>query len=287
MDNSPIPNFITRKTAAERCQCAERSLQRYWSRAIDLHEVAVLEHLKLRTEDGDITEGPQVTKQLIDELKTQGRNPTWFAHAAWVEETYGPRSKPESNATHNVTVEQQRPTTKEPASAVDFEIVSILKEQLRQSQESHQEDKRAFREQIAMLKEMFDTLKEDHSDTKELLKEVHKVFGNVSQAYLSAPRNREGDTGTDKTSRDESPANQPIIEVQPESPQEKGSANVAVNEAAPPSTTAAKQPKPAGRQQSSSARRKKSTSKSEPQGEQPPKWYHMPTFNRLLSRPRK
>lgn len=35
MDNSSIPGFITRKQAAEICGRAERTLQRYWSRAIE------------------------------------------------------------------------------------------------------------------------------------------------------------------------------------------------------------------------------------------------------------
>ncbi len=60
MDTSPIPNFITRKQASERCKRAERTLQRYWSRAIEQSDGKVLQHLKLRTEDGDITEGPDV-----------------------------------------------------------------------------------------------------------------------------------------------------------------------------------------------------------------------------------
>ena len=169
MDTSPIPNFITRKTASERCKRAERSLQRYWSRAIEVRDLAVLENLKLRTEDGEVTKGPEVTKKLIEKFKTQGRNPTWFAEAAWVEKTYGPRLIPESEPSHprDETDVAPKPTpANESPSAPNSEILTILKEQFRQSQESHQEDKRAFREQIAMLKEMFDTLKADHSDTK-------------------------------------------------------------------------------------------------------------------------
>ena len=93
MDKSPINGFITRKHASERCKRAERTLQRYWSRAIEQADKSLLRNLKLRTEDGEIIDGPDVTKDLIESLKKSGRNPTWFVHATWVERTYGPRSE--------------------------------------------------------------------------------------------------------------------------------------------------------------------------------------------------
>ena len=48
----------------------------------------------------------------------------------------------------------------------------------------HQKDKESFMEQIKMFKDMFDTLKEDHTDTKELLKEVHQVMGKFADVSL-------------------------------------------------------------------------------------------------------
>ena len=69
MDTSPIPGFITRKQAAEKCERSERTLQRYWSKAVELHDAEVLQHLKLHTEDHDVIEGIKVTKDLIDDLR--------------------------------------------------------------------------------------------------------------------------------------------------------------------------------------------------------------------------
>jgi hypothetical protein len=91
MDTSPITGFITRKQASDRCKRSERTLQRYWSRAIERKDDGVLKNLKLRTEAGVVIDGGDVTKEKIDELKKQGQNPTWYVHATWVERTYGPR----------------------------------------------------------------------------------------------------------------------------------------------------------------------------------------------------
>jgi hypothetical protein len=96
MDSSPIPGFITRKQASERYKRAERTLQRYWSRAVEHKDEKVLGNLKLRTEDCEIIDGTEVTKSIIDKLKKQGKNPTWYVHANWVEKTYGPRIDLES-----------------------------------------------------------------------------------------------------------------------------------------------------------------------------------------------
>ena len=87
---SPIPGFITRKESSDTCKRAERTLQRYWSRAIEQRDDKILDHLKLRTEDGALIAGTDVTKELIDKLKKERRNPTWYAERAWIEKTYGP-----------------------------------------------------------------------------------------------------------------------------------------------------------------------------------------------------
>lgn len=284
MDNSPIPNFITRKTASERCQLAERSLQRYWSRAIDHRDLTVLEHLKLRTEDGEITDGPAVTKKLIDKFKTDGKNPTWFAQAAWVEKTYGPRISPKEPE-HPRDEINAGLSAKELSSTAGSEIVSILKEQLRQSQQSHQEDKRTFHQTTTMLKEMFDTLKAEHSDTKELLIEVYKVFGGVSQARLAAPQSSVAAPDQQKTSDSEPDGSRPVIEVKRDIAAEKGTADKRSTEAAPPPSTTAKRSK----SPPANVRRKKSVTTSHSTTDRPskPKWYHMPTLKRLLSRSRK
>jgi len=63
----------------------------------------------------------------------------------------------------------------------------MLRSQLRKAEErekqridEHTKDKEAFREQNKMMKEMFDTLKDDHEGTKKLLQEAMKTMGKIS-----------------------------------------------------------------------------------------------------------
>ncbi len=179
MDNTPVSGFITRKQASERCKRAERTLQRYWSRAIEQKDKLVLKNLKLRSEDGEIIEGIDVTKAIIDKLKKQGKNPTWYVHATWVERRYGPRleDKTESNPERNEQPTLTTPSRGElPQPQPDSDYVAVLKQQItdlksdkeKLEQDRHQ-DRQHHREDFKMLKEMFDTLKEDHEGTKKLL----------------------------------------------------------------------------------------------------------------------
>jgi hypothetical protein len=74
-------HFITRKEASQRCQKADRTLQKYWSRAVATRDNEVLSHLKIVIEDGHEHAGTEVTRELIDDLKKKKLNPTWFVDA--------------------------------------------------------------------------------------------------------------------------------------------------------------------------------------------------------------
>lgn len=181
MDASPIPGFITRKQAAEKCKRVERTLQRYWSKAIELRDDSVLTHLKLRKEDGDVIEGTDVTKALIEKLKKQRQNPTWYVHASWVESTYGPRrekraAKKETTSETDESGGEVRPrkSNSELVSVLTQQITDLKKDKVRLEEEK-KKDKEHHREDFRMLKEMFDTLKEDHEGTKKLLSKALDV----------------------------------------------------------------------------------------------------------------
>ena len=263
MDTSPIPGFITRKQASERCKRAERTLQRYWSRAIELENMAVLKHLKLRTEDGHITDGPQVTKDLIHSLKKGGQNPTWYARAEWVVKSYGPRSETEQDDRHK-KVESDREVEQGSPHGIDSEAVTLLREQLA----SRNEEVAYLREELGIKNQQIKEANARTRDSNTLMQQLQKLLGDwQKQAFKALPASTE--------SEPTQPCTTPVV-VQHAAPNqsEKGSA--------PKRTKAA----PRKRKPASAARRnnspKSGRSKKSQAGK--PKWYETPTLKHVGSR---
>ena len=183
MDTALIPGFITRKQASERCKRAERTLQRYWSRAIELKDDTVLKSLKLRTEDGEVIEGKNVTKDIIDDLKKQGRNPTWYVHATWVERKYGPRleEKPKPTPTSQKEAgggENDSPT---PPDASDS-IMPMLREQIQKLEQ----DKQDLRDEMKIKNKQIEQANERDKETHILMRDLHELLRDMQQR-LPAP----------------------------------------------------------------------------------------------------
>lgn len=263
MDTSPIPGFITRKQASDRCKRAERTLQRYWSRAIELQNMAVLKHLKLRTEDGQITGGPEVTKELIDTLKKRGQNPTWYAQADWVVKSYGPRTETEQ---HDPEKKIESDTDREEGSAhaIDTNTVTLLRDQLA----NRNEEVAYLREELRIKNQQ---IKEANARTREsntLMQQLQKLLGDwQKQAFRALP------VATEPEPTEPRPT--PVV-VQHASPcqSKKGSAGKRTKAA-----SGKTKPASAARPNSSptSGRRKKSQARK-------PKWYETPTLKYVGSR---
>ena len=183
MDTSPIPGFITRKEASQRSQRAERTLQRYWSRAIELRNTKVLEHLKLYTEDGTQHEGTTVTKELIEELKKKRQNPTWYVDAAWVETEYGinTQENPKSAEDDGNVSAQTVSTSEQPEQSSDrtysTEYVELLREQI----EELKNDKGAMRAQISQYDKTLDA-------SNQLQQQLHVLLKEMQDRLLPAPK---------------------------------------------------------------------------------------------------
>lgn len=180
MDSSPIPGFITRKQASERCKRAERTLQRYWSRAIELRTTDVLDHLKLSTEDGQIVDGLDVTKDVIERLKNDGKNPTWYVHANWVEKTYGPRPDVESSGEELKA--EEGTTEKQSEPALDNVVTELLKQQISQLRQ----DKEVLREELKIKNEQISQASERDRETHLLMRDLHGLLHDMQQR-LPAP----------------------------------------------------------------------------------------------------
>lgn len=157
MDNSPIPDYITRKAASLLCGKAERTLQRHWSRAIEVADKTTLQHLKLHCDDGEIHAGTDVSKALIEELKHGGKNPTWYASKQWVQAAYGESKKKPPTADGNssktsASENSQAATT----TRYDDEYVELLVRQI-------EDYRRQTSAQTDLIKELATTQKQNNT----------------------------------------------------------------------------------------------------------------------------
>ncbi|WP_339734872.1 hypothetical protein [uncultured Gimesia sp.] len=188
-------------------------------------------------------------------------------------------------------IEESKPsptsTDNELVSTLKSHIIRLEQENDRRSNE-HQQDKQSFMEQIKMFKDMFDTLKEDHTDTKELLKEVHQVMGKFADVSLLGAQR---EAPKDDFQKRETPSGQDaIIDLG----NDKAVEAVVVEE--PKKTN-----KSSSKQEGKRNVKNKSTRSTKPKGAATPKtkqtaktkpklhrWYETPTLNRFISRkPRK
>ena len=90
-------SYIGRKAAAEKYRRGERTLERDISQALKVRNENFLKYLRLRTKDGDLLPGTDVTFEKIDELKNTGQVPTWEIAEAYLMERYGLRTEEPSN----------------------------------------------------------------------------------------------------------------------------------------------------------------------------------------------
>lgn len=251
------PNkFITRKEASQRCQKADRTLQRYWSRAVATRDEEILRYLKIVTEDGHERAGTEVTRDLIDDLKKQKLNPTWFVDAEWLVEFYGTRSDDDQSPNEQVESTSANANT-ESASQTPASFGPQYVELLRQQIEELKLDKAAMREQITQFTQ---TLQQNNV----LQQELHTLLNGMQERLLPQPSQASQSSAT-------------IVVPQP-----------ADSSAAKESVEAeAIESKPATPKQMTPAKRKLSGKKLAAK-KKAPKWYEMPTVQkvgmRLLSR---
>ncbi len=174
--------FITRKEAAQVCQRSERTLQRSWSRAIERQDVSVLSHLKLSTEDGTEHDGTTVTKKLIEDLKQQAQNPTWYVDAVWVKSKYGENEnqpKPEKRTAPDDPQPTSEPTAPDGdvSRTYSVEYVELLRDQI----EELKDDKSALRQQMMQ----YDRTLESNNKLQE---QLHILLKEMQDRLLPAPQ---------------------------------------------------------------------------------------------------
>lgn len=265
MDTSPIPGFITRKQAAVRCKRVERTLQRYWSRAIEHRNDDVLKHLQLRTEDGDIIEGTDVTKELIERLKKERKNPTWYVHATWVEKTYGPRMEKKATVKKVAPEEEGTPSDGDSPPALQTRA-ALLTERI-----AHlEEDKKELRDELNIKNEQIKEANERNRETHVLMRDLHELIRDL-QKRLPAPA-----TSTLPSPQSSSSPHDVVVVTETE-PSEKGSR-------ATPAKKTARKRKPANRRSTNRKREQHSGNTVVDDDTQSFLERHLPTLSRPFRR---
>ncbi len=285
MSVSPVTNYLTKKEIEENYNRSHRSLTRDFSNAVRVGDSEILQHIKLRTDDGNELVGTEVTLEMIQELSNKGLSPTWYAKQEWVQIRY---SK-ETTKTKVVKREEGSIVStvegKPVGASTDNELVTTLKSQItRLEMENdrrvgeHQKDKYSFMEQIKMFKDMFDTLKEDHTDTKELLKEVHQVMGKFADVSLLGSQT--------SPAKSDSKKQETVVDVENESTIEA----VIIEKSEKPNETKKKRVKEGSTikpKKKAEPKKAKTTAKAKRAAKAKPKqheWYETPTLNKFLSR---
>lgn len=269
MDNTPIPGFITRRQASKLCQRSERTLQRYWSRAIELEDSRVLDHLKLRTEDGEITEGSEVSKQLIEDLKKSSKNPTWYVRATWAGKTYCARAHEKSPKEKSDAAGE--PPKSDGLETTDSQVVALLKDRI----ERLEQDKQILRDELKIKNEQISQASERDRETHLLMRDLHELLRDMQQRLpaqsqpahtLSPPAAAVRPIDATKPTT--------VVTASPVAKSEKGTRRSRTNAA------------PQKSKRSSATRSKTSPAKpkSRSKKQSKPRWYETPTLNKLAAR---
>lgn len=268
MTPAPIPGFLTKKEVEERYGRSHRSLTRDFSVAVRRGDPKVLPHLKLQTEDGTVRSGTEVTLEQIQKWSNEGLSPTWYVEGEWAAERYGVRptstSQRPSAKTGDAPENAGEPTKVRPDAT---ELVQRLEQQI----QDLQHDKEKLYHELNIKNEQIQQANDRTRESNVLMKELQTLLGNVQErALLPRPKQSTSDTvatvteadikNDDRSTEPTTVRSAKITSTKPRPRSEKGSGGQKTNATTPAtkSPAADKHPKP--------------------------KWYEMPTFDRILRR---
>jgi hypothetical protein len=105
-----IPNgYLTRPNAAKVFNRSKRALERDLEEAYKANDENVLEAFQLVTNDRQIRQAKEVTTELVERLKQDGKNPVWCVREAWLQTKFGRKGqpKPETTAKTDTGIDDQ------------------------------------------------------------------------------------------------------------------------------------------------------------------------------------
>lgn len=197
-------SYIGRKTAAKQYRRGERTLERDISQALKMRNEKFLVYLRLRTKDGDLLPGTDVTFEKIDELKNAGQVPTWEIAEAYLLDRYGLRSEqplkndrsqqaeegieatasptdtsPTSNQTHTSSETDLPPLPRDP-----IEQAALLKALYQNLQRSFQVE----RDRNDKLFALIETIPKQQEQTNVLLREFQELMKSDNTSLKTAAK---------------------------------------------------------------------------------------------------
>jgi hypothetical protein len=256
MANSPLQGFITKKDVAERFDRSHRSLTRDLSAAVRSQDIDVLQNLRLRTDDGKIQEGTEVSLEMIQDMSNRGLTPTWYLLESWVKERYGEDAQ--RHQTQDALPDRSQ-LSPEMTDSRTTEVESLLRERIRELER----DKDDLREELQIKNEQIGQANERGKETNVLMRDIHQLMGDMQNRLLPLPRNASGSESI--------PA---VI-----NPVEDSQATASALKDDSKTGSVAKSQRPSKKK--STAGRKQPQKKTD---KQEPKWYEIPTVNRFLNR---
>lgn len=242
MPPATLPGFTTKKQASRLYRRSRRQLTRDLSKAMLKRDEKLLKHVKLRTEDGILHDGTDITTQAILQMKADGKNPVWYVSTNWMEQTYGLRTErdtpntkkddsipPDAQSDHNPApataprrdaVEQTQPAEAEQTGSGSNHVLDERVRWLEDKVHGLEEDKRHLRSQLVIKDQQL-------TERTELQKELHRLMGHLQERLLLP-----GERAARKANRGEPPAPEtPVPDAHTQEP-----LDVAIDEA--PATVA-------------------------------------------------
>lgn len=181
MPSTPVPGFITKKEASEKFARSHRQLTRDIADAMKVQNPKVLDHCRLRTEEGEVIDGVGMTPERIDQLCLDGKNPVWYFRTSWLEKQYGRRGH----------VREQRPGPDHVTSNLEEgsepparpELVHVLRERIR----GLEQDKQDLRDEMKIKNQQIADRVEREKETNALVRNLHTLMADMQQRLLPMP----------------------------------------------------------------------------------------------------
>jgi hypothetical protein len=182
--SSIIPGFVTKKYACRTYKRSHRQLTRDVGAAMATQDERVLRNLMLRTEDGEVRIGTEVTTELISSLRLEGLNPMWYVRAAWMERTFGKRSDPERAHDEGITTQPIEEKTEAVPIPTGPDILVLLRERLQELEK----DKIELRGELKIKNEQIREANEREKETNILMRDLHELMMDMQRRLLPPPR---------------------------------------------------------------------------------------------------
>ncbi len=259
MPPSAISGFIKKRTASQRYKRSPRQLTRDITLAIELQDEDVLPHLRIRTEDGEVTFGDGITSDLIKRLRDQGRNPMWYLRRTWLEEAFGRREKGDGGSAES---EHQYDVPHAPEKS-DPRIGDGLTEMLKESIQELKQDKEDLKTQLAIKDNQINEQSERWKESNVLTRDLHRRIDTMETQMEKLLLDSGDATNSEQVAE---------VIIDSGSQEEEG--------------TADHNRKVSRRREPESSARAKTTKKpkTKKHDSRKPRWYDTPTLDRLASR---